>query len=290
MTALIDGVYEEVIDDAPEIAEALLAGGAPLKPPKSWFENPSLDKLTPLTVTADGRVYGHVADFAMAHIGLPGQRHVPKSPSNYAFFKTGVLETAEGEDVHVGQITYAGGHAPLNADAGTAVKHYDDTATAFCDVNVGEDRFGVWVAGGLRPGVSDEEIRAIRAAAPSGDWRPINGNLEMVACCQVNVPGFPVPRGMVASGEYISLVAAGAPSIYALRQENALIASLQGLEDRVTRMEDERGHRTEETDEPEVTTTVVASAEFSSLERMQSRLAEVKRTRLDARMSQLRGQ
>ena len=90
-----------------------------------------------------------------------------------------------------------------------AVKHYDDTASAFCDVHAGEDAYGIWVAGALRPNVTAEQVRAIRAAAPSGDWRPINGRLEMVAVCQVNVPGFPVTRARVASGHVYALVAAG---------------------------------------------------------------------------------
>jgi hypothetical protein len=38
-----------------------------------------------------------------------------------------------------------------------------------------------------------------------------------VACCQVNVPGFPTVRARVASGAITSLVAAGAPPLYARR-------------------------------------------------------------------------
>lgn len=286
---LLDGVYEEVVDDAPEIAQALVAGAAPVKPPKAWFENPKLDQPTPITVLASGQIYGHIASWHVDHIGIPGSRKPPRSQSNYSFFRTGVLETAEGHDVPVGQITLAGGHAALNADAGGAVRHYDDTATAFADVACGEDVHGIWVAGGVRPGATEEDIRAIRASAPSGDWRPINGQLEMVAVCQVNVPGFPVVRSMVAGGEVLSLVAAGAAPLYALRQEEALVASLATLENRVTRLEDARARRRSGLNAPEseadIVTTVVASAEptLSAIERMQARLTEAKRMRLDER-------
>ena len=288
MSALLDGVYEEVVDDAPEIAEALLAGAAPVKPPKAWFEDPGLERPTPLTVTSSGQVYGHIASWNVDHIGIPGSRKPPRSSSGYAFFRTGVVETAEGDDVPVGQITRAGGHAALNADAGSAVKHYDDTATAFADVACGEDVHGIWVAGAVRPGVSDEDIRAIRASAPSGDWRPINGQLEMVAVCQVNVPGFPVVRSMVASGEVMSLVAAGAAPLYAIRQEEALVAAVKSLEGRVTRLEDSRARRRAAIEEKHVTT--VASAGMSDLERMQTRLVEARRMKLDERMTALRGE
>jgi len=43
----------------------------------------------------------------------------------------------------------------------------------------------------------------------SGDWRWIGGQLELIAVCSVNTPGFPVPRARVAfsSGEQRTLVA-----------------------------------------------------------------------------------
>jgi hypothetical protein len=236
---LPDGLYEEEIDDAVEIANALTAGAAPLNPPSDWFESPGLSKPTPLSVTEDGRVFGHIAAWDVNHIGLPGGTKPPRSRSDYAFFKTGLVRTEDGADTPVGQLTLAGGHAPISADAGSAVQHYDDTASAFADVNVGEDAYGIWISGAVRPGVTEEQIRAIRASAPSGDWRPINGNLELVACCQVNVPGFPIARSMVAGGEMLSLVAAGASPLYALRQEQIAMDSLQEVADRVTRLEDE---------------------------------------------------
>jgi len=55
------------------------------------------------------------------------------------------------------------------------------------------------------------------------------------------VPGFPVARGMVAGGEYISLVAAGAAPLYELQQEAATVAHLSALEQRFTRLEDQLG-------------------------------------------------
>jgi hypothetical protein len=122
-------------------------------------------------------------------------------------------------------LTLAGGHAPLSADAQRAVQHYDDTASAIADVNVGEDRHGIWIAGAVRPSVTDEQIRALRASAPSGDWRVINGGHELVAICQVNAPGFPIPRAecMVAAGAVTALVAAGAQHMFMLRMADALL-------------------------------------------------------------------
>ena len=184
----------------------------PVKPPKAWYENPN-SKVTPLQISASGQVYGHVATWKQEHIGMAGKVKAPKSRSNYAFFATGMLETQEGEMVNVGQITLAGGHASLEASVQDVVAHYDNTQSGVMDVAIGEDAHGIWVAGSLRPDVDDTKLRTIRASSVSGDWRPINGNLELVAVCAVNVPGFPIPQARVASGAPVALVAAGTAEI-----------------------------------------------------------------------------
>jgi 2'-5' RNA ligase len=187
---------------------------APIYPPKAWFDDPQLMKRTHLSIDDDGRVYGHIAAWDVNHIGMNFGVRPPKSRSGYAYFRTGLLRTEEGSDVRVGQLTLAGGHASLQADVREAVRHYDDTASAWADVAAGEDRFGIWVAGALRPTVTQEQVRAARASSPSGDWRPINGTLELVAVCSVNVPGFPVVEARVASGQVLALVAAGIAPLY----------------------------------------------------------------------------
>lgn len=223
-------IVKELDPFNPSGRRAIVAGGFPVKPPKEWFDDPGLTEPTPLTVTADGRVYGHIASWESRHIGLPGDTRPPRSRSNYGYFHTGVVACADGSDVPVGQITLAGGHAPLSADASAAVKHYDDTASAIADVHVGEDSWGIWASGSLRPSASEEDIRALRASAPSGDWRPINGYLELVACCQVNVPGFPIARARVASGAMTALVAAGARDMMARRFRQADAVYTEKLE------------------------------------------------------------
>ena len=143
----------------------------------------------------------------------------PRSKSKYAFFHTGVVRTDDGKDTAVGNLTLAGGHASLEASAAEAVRHYDDTASAIADVHAGEDKHGIWVAGAPRPGTTPERVRVFRASAPSGDWRPIKGALELVAVCQVNVPGFPIARARVASGQVYALVAAGASVLAKMKND-----------------------------------------------------------------------
>lgn len=208
-----DGIYVEdadPVDAAALVAAGYIAEHVPVAPPRDWFSNPGLTKTTPITVDDSGHVFGHIASWDMDHIGMHNRIKPPRSSSGYKYFQTGVLRTEEGVDVNVGQLTLAGGHADLNFSARDAIQHYDDTASAIADVRAGEDQFGIWVAGGLRPGVSPEQVRVLRASAPSGDWRPIKGKLELVAVCQVNVPGFPIARTLVAGGQTMAIVAAGA--------------------------------------------------------------------------------
>ena len=233
-----DGVYVDGVnplDASALVACGMVAGAIPLNPPTEWFDNPKLTKATPLTIGDDGRVFGHIAAWHVDHIGMAFGTRPPRSRSKYAYFHTGVVRTDEGKDIPVGQLTLAGGHAGLEASAEQAVRHYDDTASAFADVHAGEDAYGIWVAGALRPGTSPESIRAARASAPSGDWRPIKGALELVAVCQVNVPGFPIARARVASGQVMALVAAGASTLAQLKHDplaelNAKINNLEAAQ------------------------------------------------------------
>jgi len=230
-----DGIYVDGNDPREEealVACAFIANAIPITPPQEWFTNPSLSAPTPLTVTDDGKVFGHIAAWDSNHIGREFKTNPPHSPSNYAYFHSGVVRTEEGEDVPVGQLTLAGGHAGMSASAREAARHYDDTASSVADIHAGEDAYGIWVAGAVRPGTSPEQIRALRASAPSGDWRPIRGKLELVAVCQVNVPGFPIARTLVASGQIMSLVAAGAMSLAKLKEDplDELSARLEKLE------------------------------------------------------------
>jgi hypothetical protein len=233
-----DGVYVDEMDAVEAsalVACGVVAGAIPVTPPRTWFDSPKLQKATPLTVDDEGRVFGHIAAWHVDHIGLSFGTKPPRSRSKYAYFHTGVVRAEDGTDVPVGQLTLAGGHASLEASAAEAVRHYDDTASAIADVHAGEDAYGIWVAGALRPGTTPEQVRALRASAPSGDWRPIKGQLELVAVCQVNVPGFPIARARVASGAVMALVAAGAGVLARMKSDpvaelSARVHKLEQLE------------------------------------------------------------
>lgn len=192
---------------------SLVASVYPVAPPSAWFTDMAFTEKTPIVVTDEGEIYGHGATWDTFHIGFAGQRiDPPRSMANYGYFRLGYIVTAEGESVPIGKITMTTGHAEDGLSALDTMAHYDNTGAVVADVVCGEDEFGIWVHGALRPGVTDEQVRELRAAPLSGDWREIRGNLELVGLLAVNVPGFAVPRmgALVAGGAVRSLVASAA--------------------------------------------------------------------------------
>lgn len=188
----------------------LTAAAAPVEPPRAWFERMETDGYDRrIFVTDEGRVYGYVAPWGVCHIGIQGECiEAPKSNINYALFTTASVKTAEGDIIPTGRLTLGTGHAGIRAKAVAAVEHYDNTGTAVADVVVGEDEFGIWFSGALRPDVTPERIRTLRGSQLSGDWRPWGGNTELAAALCVNTGGFPVVQQLVASGRRVALVAA----------------------------------------------------------------------------------
>ena len=211
------------LEDADEELPALVAAApaveqderplaAPVLPPAAWFGAPDLDEPTPFTISDSGRVFGHIAVWGTCHIGYAGQCVTPpESATNYSYFRTGEVMTEEGDLVAVGSITIDTGHASDKMGALPAISHYDNTGTTAAYVAAGEDKHGIWVSGTLRADATPEQVRALRAAPISGDWRKVGAGMELVAALGVNVPGFPVPRtrALVAGGQMQSLVAAG---------------------------------------------------------------------------------
>lgn len=227
---------------APRALHLVADGAAPWKPPTEWFADPGLSLPTPITVTDDGRIYGHAAQWGSCHIGQDEVCVQPPHEEQHPYYRTGEVVCADGSRVAVGQITVGTGHAPLHYGASPAAEHYDNTGAAVADVAVGNDAHGIWVAGCVRPGVDPLKVYELQAAGQvSGDWRRIGGQLRLVGLLAVNVPGFPVPqmRARVASGEPQALVAAGRPTVAWGRAQGDLERQAIGI---VMRMLSRRVH------------------------------------------------
>lgn len=208
------GQEPQPLDDHEAVAAAVVLDD--WRPEASWFADPKLSVPTGITVTDEGRVYGHAAQWGECHIGFADECVTLPHEDAHPYFMTGELVCRDGSRVAVGQITVGTGHAPLSYRATRAAEHYDNTGAAVADVAVGNDQFGVWVAGAVRGNVAASRVHELRASGRvSGDWRRIGGQLRLVGLLAVNVPGFPIqaPRARVASGAPQALVAAGRTTV-----------------------------------------------------------------------------
>lgn len=184
-----------------------------IKAPHGYFIDPEFKEKTHFTVTEEGEVFGHVATWDTCH-GKWSDECVlpPRSQTDYAYFATGQVLTDKGM-VNTGPITIGGAHAAGRKRLRPAMAHYENTTAAVCDVAIGEDTFGIWVHGWVRPGTTPEQVAALRASDISGDWRwsEQSKSMEMIAALGVNSGGFHTPRvaAAIEDGQQISLVAAG---------------------------------------------------------------------------------
>lgn len=192
---------------------ALLASAAPAQKvyADTMFHDPQLREPTPLHMTEDGRIVGHLALWKDCHMGV-GNACVtpPASRTGYALFHVSEVPTDSGP-LAVGRLTVGGGHADPKLGVQPTIEHYDDAGAAFALVRAGEDAHGIWVSGIPAPHATDAQVQLGLSSPLSGDWRRHGGNLELVAALSVNTPGFPIPRGSRDDkGRDYALVAAGA--------------------------------------------------------------------------------
>lgn len=239
MKTVVSGLYARMADEfdddtivvpwAEETASLIAAVTAASRTMAGYdpalFDNPDLDRITPITVTEDGRVFGHVATHDTCHVGMPGVcTTAPVDADGYGMFHR---YQPEGFPAPVGRITTGGGkfgcscrqcggrnddHACLKLSLGGAIAHHDRLSTVAW-VRAGEDTRlnAVWVAGVANPSASVEDLAALSRRKVSGDWRPAGGRTELVEILALarEEPGFPLPRFRVAAGQVAALTAAG---------------------------------------------------------------------------------
>lgn len=181
----------------------------------------------PLTITDDGRVFGHIARWEQCHVGyLDECVTAPMSNAAYAHFHVGETVCAAGERLATGVLTVNTDHAAAHLLAPDARDHYAHTGLGYADVRASNGALGAWCCGALRDGFSDAQIRVLRASSASGDWRRIGPDLELIAALAVNVPGFPIAREAVtASGMRLALASLTASAYMVEGRANSLVAS-----------------------------------------------------------------
>jgi hypothetical protein len=137
--------------------------------------------------------------------------------------------TAEGNEIRVGKIVMDTRHAGINLGYASAAIHYDNTGDEVAVVRAGEDEFGIWVAGAIVPEADSRKVAKLRRSPLSGDWRAVEGNLELTAALAVNVPAFPVYA--MDGEERLALVAAGTVMHDGIEMEHQVTTEAPPTED-----------------------------------------------------------
>lgn len=172
-------------------------------PPRAHFRRLDLDGPTPLTITDDGEVYGHICAWGQCHSGfLAGNPSdcvtPPSSPSEYRVFRAnGQVRCDDGSRVSCGVLTMDTSHAPAGTPGNrpalsTVLAHYENTGLIAAHLCAYDDDHGVQVHGVLAEGLSVPAVRRAMAARPSGDWRDYGEGLDLAGILLVNQPGYPV--------------------------------------------------------------------------------------------------
>ena len=229
--SILNGIQERYDGDDSQMS---LVAASMDRPPAAWFANPGLTGPTPLEVTADGQVYGHMALWNTCHKAF---RHKcimpPRSAIDYRHFKLGKVLCDDGSLIKVGRVTVGTGHADDRFGVIPAREHYDNTGTCAAIVVPYEDKFGLALAGATVAGLPEAKAAELRRSPLSGDWRRAGGNLELVGALAVNDPGFEVVREDEV-GVY-SLTAAGVLMVEASTTECGCVDEEPGdFSDRVT--------------------------------------------------------
>lgn len=145
----------------------------------------------PLTITDDGEIFGHVALKVRCH-GAYEACVTPPYEQDFSHFLTG--EAVRG--VPTGVITQDTTHG---IGPGRNHDHLANTGLAVADVAVGNDDHGIWVAGRVRPGITEAQLATLKGSALSGEWHPIGGRLRLVGILAVNTPGYLIQRRALAA-------------------------------------------------------------------------------------------
>ena len=212
--------------------DALLADRLTM-PDLELFDDPKLDRVTPLTrrELANGwtHVFGHIATHDVCHVGIRNTcTTAPYSELDYREFHR-YEATDDGTvefPIAVGRLTAAYGalsdacrccrgnddHACDMLSLGAAIAHHDQMdVLAYGRVGEDENNNAIWFSGVEAPGIDERGVALLNRQKVSGDWRPFAGGLELaeVLVLSHRNPGFPLPRVAMRGGRQSALVAAG---------------------------------------------------------------------------------
>lgn len=193
--------------------------------PADWFVGEEGRGAYPLTVEANGRVHGYLADWKAWHLSAAGRVRAPRG-AGYHYFNASTVLTPDGP-VSTGPLVIGGDHADVKLGWTDAVDFYASTSYAWADVHATDDRHGIRVNGMVRPGTPADVVHAGRASRLSGDWRRIKNRMELIASLSVNTPAFPVGRSFASQQGNLDALVLFAPDSVSVDPDAQRLAVLR---------------------------------------------------------------
>jgi hypothetical protein len=130
----------------------------------------------PVKIRWTGRIAGYMIDFNHVIEHRDRVIRMPHSTTDYEAFR----EHASGR-------ISIGAHPSMRLSWAEAAGHYERLPTLARNIKIGEDDYGIWIAGRVN---FWNWMRFYWFKQPdlSPDWRQINGNLELVAILAIRKP------------------------------------------------------------------------------------------------------
>lgn len=176
--------------------EPVAAAAAVATYPPSHFERWESKDPTPLQVTKDGHVFGHIAGAGCRVDDAATCSKYKRDPDpELRHFHTWSLTTDDGEVIRVGPLVAGTLHASRDMSLNAARQHHENTSKVWALVRAYEDSRGrLCVSGSVIPGL-DPTFQAQAVSAPiSVEKWPVPGvhGTTLTAAVSVNVPAWPV--------------------------------------------------------------------------------------------------
>ena len=185
-------VARPVLGSPPALAASALGWTFPADHFKRWESAEPV----PLTVTPDGRVWGHGAGDGCFRGDGTCRKYTADPDPDMKNFHVGTACLDDGSVIRVGSLTCSGLHASTDLPTVADVRrHHEDSSTVWARVVAWNDARGrLCIAGSVVPGLDDRTLAQVSGSALSLEAWPVPGTpgLTLVGAHSVIVPAWPV--------------------------------------------------------------------------------------------------
>lgn len=174
---------------------AIAAAAAGYLYPAHHFARWESPEMVPLSVTTDGRVWGHGAGDGCFRGDGRCLKYTPDPDPDMRNFHVATACLDDGSTIRVGSLTCAGLHASTSLPTVADVRrHHEDSSAVWARVVAWNDKYGrLCITGSVVPGLDETTLAQVSGAPLSPELWPVPGTpgLTLVGLHAVNTPAWP---------------------------------------------------------------------------------------------------